>query len=330
MSRPCRRGPGTRAAAAASLLAVALAGCGLQSGTAIPRDVVPGSLGRGEPLKGVTLTIASKNFTENVILAEMMGLVWTAAGAKVIDKTNISGSVGARQAIVTGSGDGMYEYTGTAWITYLGNTKPITDPQRQWQAVRDADVKNGITWLPQSRLNDTYALAGNAANVDKYHLKSLADVAALSRKDPSAVTLCVDNEFSVRDDGLTGMEKAYGMRIRASNVRTMDPGIVYTTVAAGKSCLLGDVYSTDGRIAALKLKVLSDNKHFFPNYNAAPELNSKAVKAHPAMATLLNPVSAALTDSVAQELNSKVDVEGQDPRAVARQWLIDRGFVRAK
>ncbi|MFC1429109.1 glycine betaine ABC transporter substrate-binding protein [Streptacidiphilus sp. N1-3] len=312
------------------LLAASLAGCGLHSGTVIPSDLGPGTLGKGLPLKGVTLTIASKNFTENVILAEMMGLVWTAAGATVVDRTNISGSIGARQAIVSGTADGMYEYTGTAWITYLGNTKPIADPQRQWQAVHDADLKNGLTWLPQSRLNDTYALGGNAANVAKYHLKTLSDVAALSKSNPSAVTLCVDNEFGVRDDGLTGMEKAYGMSIPKSNIRTMDAGIVYTTLSAGKSCLLGDVYSTDGRIPALKLQVLDDDKHFFPNYDAAPELYSKAVREHPAITGLLDPVSAKLDNTVAQQLNSKVDVDGQDPRAVARQWLIDKGFVVPK
>ncbi|MFC1419317.1 glycine betaine ABC transporter substrate-binding protein [Streptacidiphilus cavernicola] len=317
-------------AAATLLTTVPLAGCGLHSGTVIPSDVGPGTLGQGLPLKGVTLTIASKNFTENVILAEMMGLVWTAAGATVIDRTNISGSIGARQAIVSGTADGMYEYTGTAWITYLGNTKPIPDPQRQWQAVRDADVKNGLTWLPQSRLNDTYALAGNAAAVAKYHLKNLSDVAALSKSNPSAVTLCVDNEFGVRDDGLTGMEKAYGMQIPKSNLRTMDAGIVYTTVAAGKSCLLGDVYSTDGRIPALKLSVLDDDKRFFPNYDAAPELYTKAVREHPAIPGLLDPVSAKLDNTVAQDLNGKVDVQGEDPRAVARQWLIDQHFVVPK
>lgn len=320
-----------RLAAAGSLLLVpGLSGCGLHSGTEIPADVGPGTLGKGLPLKGVTLTIASKNFTENVILAEMMGLVWTAAGADVIDRTNISGSIGARQAIVTGTGDGMYEYTGTAWITYLGNTKPIPDPQQQWQAVHDADLRNGITWLPQSQLNDTYALGGNAANIAKYHLKTLSDVAALSRSNPSAVTLCVDNEFGVRDDGLTGMEKAYGMAIPKSNIRTMDAGIVYTTLSAGKSCLLGDVYSTDGRIPALKLQVLADDRHFFPNYDAAPEMYSKAVQKYPAIPALLNPVSAKLDNTVAQTLNGKVDVEGQDPRAVARQWLIDQGFVVPK
>ncbi len=318
------------AVAAVAVLLFGSAGCGLHSGSRIPDDVQPGSLGAGQPLKGAGLTVASKNFTENVILAEMIGLVWTAAGAEVTDRTNISGSIGARQAIVNGTADAMYEYTGTAWITYLGNTTPVADPQQQWQAVHDADLRNGITWLPQSRLNDTYALAGNAANVARYHLRTLSDVAALSRTNPGAVTLCVDNEFGVRDDGLTGMEKAYGMTIPASNIRTMDAGIVYTTVASGSSCLLGDVYSTDGRIPALKLQVLADDKRFFPDYDAAPELHSAALKKYPVIAGLLDPLSAKLDNTVAQQLNSKVDVQGQDPRTVARQWLIDQGFIRAK
>ncbi|MER5863705.1 glycine betaine ABC transporter substrate-binding protein [Kitasatospora sp. NPDC002040] len=311
----------------AAVGALLLAGCGLHSGSVIPADVHPGSLGQGRPLAGASLTIASKNFTENVILAEMIGLVWTAAGAEVTDRTNISGSIGARQAIVSGTADAMYEYTGTGWITYLGHTEPITDPQAQWQAVHDADLANGITWLPQSALNDTYAFAGNAANVTKYGLHTLSDLAALSHRDPSAVTLCVDNEFSVRDDGLPGVTAAYGMTVPRSNVRTMDAGIVYTTVADGSSCLLGDVYSTDGRIAALGLKVLEDDRHYFPNYNAAPELNSATLARYPVLADLLDPVSAKLDNTVAQQLNSRVDVDGEDPRAVARQWLIDQGFI---
>ncbi|MFJ9523091.1 glycine betaine ABC transporter substrate-binding protein [Kitasatospora sp. NPDC101801] len=318
-----------RSAALAVVGALLLAGCGLHSGSVIPADVLPGSLGQGRPLAGADLTIASKNFTENVILAEMIGLVWTAAGATVTDRTNISGSIGARQAIVSGTADAMYEYTGTGWITYLGHTDPITDPQQQWQAVHDADLANGVTWLPQSALNDTYAFAGNAANVAKHGLHTLSDLAELSHRDPSAVSLCVDNEFSVRDDGLPGVTAAYGMTVPRSNIRTMDAGIVYTTVADGSACILGDVYSTDGRIAALGLSVLADDRHYFPNYNAAPELHSATLAKYPVLAELLDPVSARLDNTVAQRLNSKVDVDGEDPRQVARDWLIEQGFITA-
>lgn len=334
MTRRPASGPRRRplaALCAAVLCAAALtSGCGLHSGSVIPDDVSPGSLGRGQPLKGAHLTIVSKNFTENVVLAEMIGLIWTAAGAEVTDRTNISGSIGAREAIVNGSGDAMYEYTGTGWITYLGHTRPIPDPKQQWQAVRDADRAHGVVWLPPSTLNDTYALAGSAAAVTGHRLRTLSDVAALTRTDRPAVTLCVDNEFSVRDDGLNGMLKTYAMDVPRSQIRTMDAGIVYTTLSSGRSCLLGDVYSTDGRIPALHLKVLTDDKHFFPNYDAAPVVNAKALAAHPAITALLDPLSAALDNTVAQQLNGEVDVKGEDPRKVARRWLIAKGFLKPR
>ena len=97
-------------------------------------------LGRpGRAAEGRHLTVTSKEFTEQLILGAIMGIAFKAAGAEVLDRTGIQGSIGAREAVKNGDADGMYEYTGTAWITYLGHTKPIPDPQEQWQAVRDAD-----------------------------------------------------------------------------------------------------------------------------------------------------------------------------------------------
>jgi osmoprotectant transport system substrate-binding protein len=314
-------------AALLSLTAGAAAGCGLKSGSPMTDAVAPGSIGQGRPLKGASLVVTSKSFSENIILGEMIGLAFKAAGAEVLDRTSIQGSIGAREAIRKGQADAMYDYTGTAWITYLGHTKPIADPQAQWQAVHDEDLKNGITWLPQSTLNNTYALAISQANNKKYHLRTLSDVAALARTQPSAVTLCVENEFAAREDGLLGMEKAYGMNLPSSHIQKMDAGIVYTQVSKSGSCLLGEVYTTDGRIKSLNLAVLADDKKFFPNYNAAPAINSKSLAKWPAIAGLLNPISKRLTTQVAQELNGQVDVAGDDPHEVAKRWLIQQGFI---
>ncbi|MGY5030678.1 glycine betaine ABC transporter substrate-binding protein [Streptomyces sp. 900116325] len=291
-------------------------------------DVVPGSVGHGRPLQGASLTVTSKNFSENIILGQMIGLVFKAAGAEVLDRTNLPGSISAREAIIKGDADAMYEYTGTAWITYLGHAKPITDPLKQWEAVRDEDRKNGVTWLPQSTLNNTYALAISKKNNAKYHLRTLSDVAALAKRNPSAVTICVENEFASRDDGLPGMEKAYGMSIPPGNIKKMDAGIIYTQVSKSNSCLLGEVYTTDGRIKAMDLDILVDDKHFFPNYNAAPVIHTATFDKYPEIAGLLDPVSRRLTTEVAQELNAKVDVDGQDPHIVAKDWLVQEGFIK--
>ncbi|MET7310536.1 glycine betaine ABC transporter substrate-binding protein [Streptomyces sp. NPDC005571] len=310
------------------VLAPVLAGCGLKSGSPMADDVVPGSVGQGRPLDGASLTVTSKNFSENIILGQMIGLVFKAAGAEVLDRTNLPGSISAREAIIKGDADAMYEYTGTAWITYLGHAKPITDPLKQWEAVRDEDRKNGVTWLPQSTLNNTYALAISRKNNAKYHLRTLSDVAALAKRNPSAVTICVENEFASRDDGLPGMEKAYGMSIPPGNIKKMDAGIIYTQVSKSNSCLLGEVFTTDGRIKAMDLDVLADNKHFFPNYNAAPVIHTATFDKYPEIAGLLDPVSRRLTTEIAQELNAKVDVDGQDPHVVAKDWLIQEGFIK--
>ncbi|GGX68770.1 glycine betaine ABC transporter substrate-binding protein [Streptomyces hiroshimensis] len=320
-----------RAAPALALALVLLAsltgGCGLTSGSPMADSVRPGSVGQGLPLKGADLTVTSKSFSENIVLGQIMGLAFKAAGAHVLDRTNIQGSVGAREAVRSGEADGMYEYTGTAWITYLGHDRPIPDPARQWRAVADADARNGLTWLAPAALDNTYALAMNRADARKYGTRTLSEVAALSRRDPRAVTLCVESEFAARDDGLQGMAKAYGMNVPASRVQKMDGGIIYTQVSGGGSCTFGEVFTTDGRIAAMHLVVMSDDKRFFPNYNAAPEINSATLRRYPAIKDVLDPITARLGDDVARELNARVDVDGQDPHEVAREWLLKEGFI---
>nr|WP_223189425.1 glycine betaine ABC transporter substrate-binding protein [Streptomyces sp. TRM68416] len=304
-----------------------VSGCGLTSGSPMVDNVVPGSIGRGEPLKGADLTVTSKEFTEQLILGAIMGIAFEAAGADVLDRTGIQGSIGAREAVRSGDADAMYEYTGTAWITYQGNSEPIDDPRAQWEAVRDADFKNGLTWLEPSALNNTYALATNRANARKYGTKTLSDVAELAESDPGAVTLCVEGEFANRADGLPGMQKAYGMSVPAKNITQMDTGIIYTQAAKG-SCAYGEVFTTDGRIKSMNLAVMEDDRKFFPNYNAAPEINSRTLKEWPAIAEILAPVTARLNNAVARELNAKVDVDGEDPHKVALDWMKAEGFVK--
>ncbi|MFE0673688.1 glycine betaine ABC transporter substrate-binding protein [Streptomyces sp. NPDC058867] len=316
-----------RTCAALAAVLVAASGCGLTSGSPMVDDVVPGTIGRGKPLKGAELTVTSKEFTEQLILGAIMGIAFEAAGAEVLDRTGIQGSIGAREAVKSGDADGMYEYTGTAWITYQGNSEPIDDPREQWEAVRDADLEDGLTWLEPSALNNTYALAMNQENFEKYGTENLSDVAELAASDPGAVTVCVEAEFANRADGLPGMEKAYGMDLPAKNITQMDTGIIYTEAAKG-SCTFGEVFTTDGRIKSMNLAVMDDDKKFFPNYNAAPEINTDTLKEWPAIAEVLAPVTARLNNTVAQELNAKVDVEGQDPHEVALDWMLEEGFVK--
>ncbi|WP_128428809.1 glycine betaine ABC transporter substrate-binding protein [Streptomyces cyaneus] len=311
---------------AAGLLTVP-SGCGLTSGSPMADDVQAGTIGRGEPLKGADLTVTSKSFTEQLILGAIMGIAFEAAGAEVLDRTGIQGSIGSREAVRKGDADAGYEYTGTAWITYLGRSDPIDDPHEQWEAVREADAKNGVSWLAPSALNNTYALAMNQDNHKKYGTDTLSDVAALSKSDPDAVTLCVEVEFANRADGLPGMQQEYGMSVPTKNITQMDTGIIYTQAAKG-SCTYGEVFTTDGRIKSMNLVVMQDDRKFFPNYNAAPMINSETLKKWPAIADVLDPITKKLNNAVAQDLNAKVDVDGEDPHQVALDWMKAEGFVQ--
>ncbi|MFE6195685.1 glycine betaine ABC transporter substrate-binding protein [Streptomyces sp. NPDC057838] len=311
----------------AVLLLAAASGCGLTSGSPMADDVRPGSVGQGEPLRGASLTVTSKSFTEGLILGAIMGISLEAAGAEVLDRTGIQGSIGSREAVRKGDADAGYEYTGTAWITYLGHSEPIADPKRQWEAVKKEDAANGLAWLPPSTLDNTYALAMNRRNAEKYGTKTMSDVARLAKSDPGAVRLCVEVEFANRADGLPGMQKRYGMDLPARNVTQMDTGIIYTQTAKG-TCPYGEVFTTDGRIKSMDLVVMDDDRKFFPNYNAAPMINAKTLKEWPAIADVLNPVTARLNNAVARDLNAKVDVDGEDPHEVALDWLVAEGFVK--
>ncbi|MFF5253654.1 glycine betaine ABC transporter substrate-binding protein [Streptomyces leeuwenhoekii] len=311
----------------AGVLLSAAAGCGLTSGSPMSDDVEPGTVGRGRPLEGADLTVTSKAFTEQLILGAIMGIAFQAAGAQVLDRTGIQGAIGSREAVLAGDADALYEYTGTGWITFLGQSEPIADPQEQWRAVRDADRRNGVTWLRPASLNNTYALAMNRANFEKYGTRTLSDVARLAKSDPGAVTLCVEGEFANRGDGLPGMQRTYGMDVPARRITQMDPGIIYTQVAKG-ACTFGEVYTTDGRISSMDLVVMEDDKKFFPNYNATPVVNTEVLDAWPAIAEVLAPVTEKLTDAVARELNARVDVDGEDPHHVALDWMKKEGFVK--
>ena len=301
------------------------AAAGSSSGSAGTSAPAAGGDPSSVKLDGAKFTVSSKDFTESILLGKITGDILKAHGAQVIDKTNLKGSVTTRTALTSGEVDMYWEYTGTAWITYQKNTKPISDPAAQYKAVKDADAKNGIAWLDPTAMNDTYAMAirsdaGGALD----NVKTLADLAKL---DPKDATFCVESEFNSRDDGLPGMLKAYGINSPASSQKTMDTGVIYNETQKGQACNFGEVFATDGRIAALNLRVLEDNLHFFPNYNAALTLKQSMLDKYPGLATILNPVAAKLDNDTMTKLNAKVDADGDDPQDVADEWVKDEGFV---
>ena len=279
-------------------------------------------------LEGASLSVGSKNFTEQLILGKIAVILMKSAGADVTDLTNIPGSASARYAQVDGQVDMEWEYTGTAWISYLGHTKPIPEEQKQYEAVRDEDLKeNGLVWLKPAPMNNTYGFATPTETLKKLGISKLSEIADLP---PDQRTFCVESEFKNRNDGFEPMLKKYGLQlgkdVPQGNVKTLATGAIYAATDKGE-CNFGEIFTTDGRIKALDLTVLEDDRAFFPKYNVATVFRKEVLDEHPELNDLFAPVSAKLDDKTLIELNAQVDVDGRDPVDVAHDWLQKEGFL---
>lgn len=319
---------GTALAGALAVVALLISGCGLQPAGSYVPPIAAGSIERIEGLpEGAAVTVTSKNFTEQLILGKISVLAAKAAGFEVTDLSNVPGSLPARELLRSGQADVMWEYTGTAWLTYLGNEQGIPDQQAQWQAVADADAANGLTWLAPAELNNTYALAMSRERAEQLGVSSISDLASLPVPE---LTLCVDAEFNSRQDGLNPLLELYGLNrgsvIPEQNIGIYDTGAIYGAVDQGQ-CAVGEVFATDGRIEALDLLVLEDDRGYFPAYNAAPVIYTRTLEEYPALEGVLEQVAARLNDETMRSLNLKVDVEGQEPEQVAYDWMVAEGLV---
>ena len=246
--------------------AVLAAGCGggSEDNGGGSGDSAAGALG------AASFTVGSKEFTEQLVLGHITKLALEHAGAKVKDQIGLQGTAAARTALTSGDIDMYWEYTGTGWITHLKETKPIADAQEQYEAVAEKDLaQNKIKWLKQAPMDNTYGFAVAKEKADELGVKTISDLARLAKEKPDELTMCVASEFSTRDDGLPGVEKTYGFKVPKDKLALVDLGVVYNSVDKGKPCNFGEVFLTDGRIDALGLTTLEDDKSFFPRYNAA-------------------------------------------------------------
>ena len=302
-----------------AVLAMVAAGCGGGGGG--------GGVSGDIDLSGAEYTVGSKEFTEQLILGQITMQALEAAGATVNDQTGLAGSVAAREALESGEIDMYWEYTGTGWITYLGHTDPVPGRQEQFEAVAKEDLeKNDIKWLaPPAPANNTYAFAVRSEAYEDLGVKTISDFKQLIEENPEEATICVGTEFSTRDDGLPGVEEAYGFQFPTENIVKMDEGQIYQATDQGERCNFGEVFQTDGRIEGLGLEIVEDDKGFFPLYN--PALNVRMQAMDPKLAKLFAPISEKLTTETLQKLNAQVDVEGQLPEEVAEQWLSENGFI---
>ncbi|MGW6730410.1 glycine betaine ABC transporter substrate-binding protein [Nocardia sp. NPDC055029] len=312
-----------------ALAATLLAGCGLVSSSGTFHDAsLPGD---ERPLDGARLVVTSKSFTEGVLLGKITATYLAAAGASVTDLTGAPGSASSRQAQLNGDADVLWEYTGTGWVNYHNETETIADPQELWQRVHDIEKRDyDLEWLAPANFNDTYAFAASTPTADRLGVRSLSDVAALPVADR---TFCVDDEFFSRSDGFIPMLAKYGIPyndpngVPAGNVTRMDAGVVYTATAKSAPCHFGMVYTTDGRVKNLNLRVLDDDKKFFLPYSGTAVVRGAVIEANPQLRPLLGTISERLTDDLMRELNGRVDIDGEDPGDVAYDWLKSENLI---
>ena len=303
-----------------AVLTLIIAGCGGAGGGGASGEV---------DLSGAEFAVGSKEFTEQLILGQITLQVLENAGATVNDQTGLAGTVAARKALESGEIDMYWEYTGTGWIIYLAHTKPIPDSQKQFEAVAKEDLaKNDIKWLsPPAPANNTYTMAVRSEVYDKLGVKKLSDFKQLVEENPEEATVCVGTEFSTRDDGLPGMEKAYDFEFPQENIVKISEGLIPQQIDKGKQCNFGELFQTDGRVAGLDLKLIEDDESFFPIYNPTFTMSKEVIEKNPQITKLFAPIAEKLTTDELQKLNAKVDVEGQLEDQVAEEWLSQNGFI---
>ncbi|GLZ45545.1 glycine/betaine ABC transporter substrate-binding protein [Actinomycetospora sp. NBRC 106375] len=325
------RTTGRVAGAIIVVLAFVLAGCGGLSGTGQPQASGGSLAASGINLQGQTYTVGGQEFDEQLLLCKMSVAALQSVGATVNDRCNITGSAAARQALLSGEIDMGWSYTGTGWITNLQNTTPIPDSQQQYVAVRDQDLqRNQIVWTNPTPFNNTYAIATTRAFADQNNLRTTTDWANFINSGNPQATTCVEAEFASRNDGLPNLLKAYGVTVPYSSppaLTVLDTGAIYQATANGDPCKFGEVFTTDGRIPALNLVSLTDDKNFFPKYNASNTIRKQVVDRNPRVVDVFNQISPALTDDVMLQLNGQVSSQGADPAQVATQFLQQRGFI---
>ncbi|MCM2532050.1 ABC transporter permease subunit [Neobacillus pocheonensis] len=267
------------------------------------------------------IIIGSKNFSEQLILGNMLAdLIEKKTNIKVERKLNLGGSQVAFSALNNGDIDMYVEYTGTGLVNIL-KQPPENDPEKVYKIVqKEFAEKYSIDMLKPIGFNNTYALAVRQDTAKQYGLNTISDLAKVSNGLIMGPTI----EFPNRLDGLIGLSKTYNLNFK--NVKAVDGGLRYTALNNHKSDVI-DAYSTDGLLKAFHLKVLKDDKNFFPPYYAVPIIKEETLKKHPELKNVINSLSGKLTDEKMRELNYKVDSLKQSPANVAKEFLEKEGLL---
>ncbi len=294
----------------AALLSLALlAGCGGAGGS-----------GSGDK----KITVGSKDFTENIVLGELVAqLVEGNTDITVVRKLNLGGTSVNFDGLKNGDLDMYADYDGTGYGVHLQHTDPITDPTKVYDQVKkEFEEKWQITWSKPFGFNNTYALAMPRKIAEQHNIVTYSDLAKVSDQFVFGTT----NEFMGREaDGYNPLVKEYGFKFK--DAKTMQTGLRYKAIENGDIQVM-DAYATDGKLKEFDMKLLVDDKNFFPPYNAAMLVRMDTVKKYPELMEAIDKLAGKLTDEKMQELNYLVDVKGEDVQKVAKDFLTKEGLIK--
>lgn len=261
------------------------------------------------------IIVGSKNFTESIILGEIVAQQIEGLGITVERKLNLGGTFINHEAITAGQLDVYVEYTGTAYSAVL-RLPVIGDPEAIQDAVDSAYAKNwDLVWAPQFGFNNTFAMLIRGEDARRLGLTTLSEAVAHT----AGWTAGFGHEFLNRADGFEGLTDRYGMEFSGSTV-SMDLGLIYRALAAGQIDITAG-NSTDGQIQALDLFHLEDDLRYFPPYRAAPLIRAAVLDRFPEITVALAALEETIDETLMARMNFLVDVERQSPREVAAGFL---------
>lgn len=272
---------------------------------------------------GDVIRVGSKDFTEQLILGEIYALVLEDAGYQVERKLNLGGTPVAQAALESGEIDLYPEYTGTGLLTVL--KEPVnSDPDEVYETVSNQyEERFGLVWLKPSPMNNTQALAMTQEKSRELGITTISEFAEQAEN----LVLIGPPEFEVREDGLPGLKSVYG-DFQLKSYKAVDPGLRYKGLVDGEADV-AVAFGTDGEISAYDLVVLEDDKQLFPPYQVAPVVRQELIETNPDVETVLNDLSPVITDEVMQDLNYQVTGGEQEPEDVARNFLVEYGWLEA-
>jgi glycine betaine/choline ABC-type transport system substrate-binding protein len=259
--------------------------------------------------------VGSKNFTESVILGELVAQQLERYGIPVVRKLNLGGTLVCHRAIVAGQLDVYVEYTGTAYAAIL-ELPPERDAARVRQAVDSVyRTRWKLVWTEPLGFENTFAILIRRKDAERLGIKSISDAVPYAKKWRPVFGY----EFMERADGYRGLVETYGLQF-ARPPSTMDLGLSYRALADGIADLIAG-NSTDGQIEALDLFALEDDRHYFPPYEAAPVIRAAALERYPVAREALGALGGRLDEATMRRLNYQVDLARRSVPEVVREFL---------